>query len=1236
MLRKALSITVAATLGMYALLFGGPVQMTNAEPSCDPGIYDFCGVLKDEEAYKFNRPIMPGDRTEDQGDYSVVWFDDHNGAHPEITPKLVSKPPLDPADKIFTNGDEEFNYFSLDLTPSTDDSYTIMVKDATIPDKDTAIFLYKGDYNPGAPLTNLIAGNDDINTVGEDYRSHLTDIPLFGGTTYTIVVTSYEEGVTGTVFFEASSIGGGSLVVVDPTVPNAAPTASPGTLAATEDTPQSGTLTGSDPEGSPLTFSIVSQGGKGTATITNASTGAYTYTPNPNENGSDSFTFKVNDGSLDSAPATVAVTITAVNDAPTATAGTLNVTENAPQTGTLIGSDPEGDPLTFSIVSQGSKGTVAITGEATGAYTYTPNANETGSDTFTFKVNDGEFDSAPATVTVTIEAVNDAPTNIALSHNEVAENRPMGTTVGTLTATDPDAGDTFEYALVSGDGSTDNGSFAIVGNALRTNEIFDFETKPSYSVRIRVTDGGGLSFEKVFDIYVTDANDAPTIQGAAPGQTVNDNATISPFSGIAIEDADSATVTVKVTLDMAAKGGFSAASLSSSGFAPLSGESGVYSRTGSPATVTEGIRELVFEPAANRVAPGLTETTMFSIEVDDGAGGEADDDTTTVISTSMNDAPTDIALSAANVAENEDAGAVVGTLSATDADTGEVHSFSLTAGEGDDDNAQFEISGNQLRTKAAFDFETKSSYAVRVQVKDAAEAAFEKEFAIAVTNVNEKPKDLYLSGNEVSENQPAGTTVGTLTATDPDAGDTFTYTLASGTGDTDNDSFAIVGNALQTSTVLDFETKSHYSVRIRVTDGGALEYEEAFVIVVTDANDAPTIQGAAPGQTVNDNATISPFSGIAIADADSATVTVKVTVDHAAKGAFTAESLTSSGFVPIDGQSGVYSRKGSPADVTAGIRVLVFAPAANRVAPGLTETTTLAIEVDDGAGGEADDDKTTVVSTSMNDAPTNLTLNNGSVRENLPVGTVVGTLTAVDADPGETFAYSLVSGDGGADNGSFTIEGNELKTAERFAFSTKNSYSVRIQVSDANGGSHAEAFVIAITRQPATSTGTGSPTQGTVRVVNVVVGAALDVAAKVEIVRTATTDGKQVDKVNFDSAKANEAAAKAVESGRDFARIVIEDIPDNAADEVVVDVPKASLTQLANRNINLEIQTQDVKLTLPRETLSLLHSDGTDLFFRLFRCGSRRNENRRSSAPLTRTKCAGSRATELRRSSVGR
>src|SRR5581483_10927992 len=97
--------------------------------------------------------------------------------------------------------------------------------------------------------------------------------------------------------------------------------------------------------------------------------------PDANYNGSDSFSFVSNDGTDDSIPATVSVTVTPVNDAPVANADVLTTNEDTPSTGTLTGSDPvEGSPVTFALSGLNggaAHGTVVINDTSTGDYTYT-------------------------------------------------------------------------------------------------------------------------------------------------------------------------------------------------------------------------------------------------------------------------------------------------------------------------------------------------------------------------------------------------------------------------------------------------------------------------------------------------------------------------------------------------------------------------------------------------------------------------------------------------------------------------------------------------------------------------------------------------------------------------------------------------------------------------------------------------------------------------------------------------
>ena len=228
-----------------------------------------------------------------------------------------------------------------------------------------------------------------------------------------------------------SGCGGGGGGGGGDVVSSVAPTATPSAISTIEDVPTSGTLTASDPDGDPLTYSIASQPSMGSAVITDPATGSFTYTPDPDKNGTDSFSFKANDGSLDSDPADVTITIAADNDAPVAQPGTVTTDEDTPTGGTLTASDPDGDPLTYSIASPPSMGSAVITDPAAGTFTYTPDSDQNGQDSFTFSASDGSSSSNTETVTVDITAVNDAP----VATGQCDTTPQANTFSGTLSAT---------------------------------------------------------------------------------------------------------------------------------------------------------------------------------------------------------------------------------------------------------------------------------------------------------------------------------------------------------------------------------------------------------------------------------------------------------------------------------------------------------------------------------------------------------------------------------------------------------------------------------------------------------------------------------------------------------------------------------------------------------------------------------------------------------------------------------
>jgi VCBS repeat-containing protein len=257
----------------------------------------------------------------------------------------------------------------------------------------------------------------------------------------------------------ASNVATVSITV---TAVNDAPVAADLAITTAEDAAKTGQVTATDVDGDALTFSLVSDPAHGTVAFN--PDGTFVYTPDPNYNGPDSFTFNASDGTAASNVATVSITVTAVNDAPVAADLVITTAEDAAKTGQVTATDADGDALTFSLVSDPAHGTVEF--NADGSFVYTPDANYTGPDSFTFNASDGTAASNVATVSITVTAVNDAPVlsgGAALAPVPEASTDPAGETIASLFAglvSDSDAGDTLAgIAVVGNPQNADQGAW---------------------------------------------------------------------------------------------------------------------------------------------------------------------------------------------------------------------------------------------------------------------------------------------------------------------------------------------------------------------------------------------------------------------------------------------------------------------------------------------------------------------------------------------------------------------------------------------------------------------------------------------------------------------------------------------------------------------------------------------------------------------------------------------------------
>ncbi len=198
-----------------------------------------------------------------------------------------------------------------------------------------------------------------------------------------------------------------------------------------------------------LTYEVVNQPTNGSLSGSGATRN---YTPNPDFNGTDSFTFRVNDGQRNSNTSTVSINVTEVNDAPVAGNDSVIIAEDSAANAVNVlanDTDTDGDTLTVLSKTAGMNGTVVITGGGT-AVTYTPAANFNGSDSFTYTVSDGRGGTQTATVSVTVTPINDAPAFISIT--PLSQGVDYSDTVQPITITVADIDDVASSLLVTATG----------------------------------------------------------------------------------------------------------------------------------------------------------------------------------------------------------------------------------------------------------------------------------------------------------------------------------------------------------------------------------------------------------------------------------------------------------------------------------------------------------------------------------------------------------------------------------------------------------------------------------------------------------------------------------------------------------------------------------------------------------------------------------------------------------------
>ncbi len=398
---------------------------------------------------------------------------------------------------------------------------------------------------------------------------------------------------------------------------------------------------------------------------------------------------------------------------------------------------------------------------------------------------------------------NHVPTDISISSNSIIENSALNTPIGVLSAIDQDAGTLFNYSFTAG--QTENAQFYIIGNQLVVNTNFDYETDSIKIIELKVDDNGGCSYLETFTITIIDGNDAPTVLTLS-SPFISDHQQTGSFMG------------EFYTID------------------PDFNDSHSYSLVSGVGSTDNSQFYIQHDTLYNLYTLDYTKQPNYFIRArTTDLGNLFIEKTFTVNVSNVNDAPNDILINKFNIDENLNNSTPIGTLTVIDNDLADTHTLTVESGL---DSASVNIIGNMLNTNASYNFEQKDTLYINVRATDPFAAYYVKTFTIVVNDVNDTPTNIALSTDSVQELSPVNTSIGKFSTTDEDAGAIHSYSLTSGTGDTDNNLFVISGNQLQSNLSYTY-TGQTYSLRIKSTDNGGLSVDKIFHIKVYNKNEAP-------------------------------------------------------------------------------------------------------------------------------------------------------------------------------------------------------------------------------------------------------------------------------------------------------------------------------------------------------------------------------------------------------------
>ena len=770
-----------------------------------------------------------------------------------------------------------------------------------------------------------------------------------------------------------------------------------------------------------------------------------------------------------------------INDPPVITGQSLLTTvENQPLTlglGNLSVTDEDADdtyPNGFTLRA-GAGDNYSVAG-----LTVTPTLNFSGILTVPVVVNDGETDSAPYPLTVTVQALP----RFSLAQ-EVYEVNEDFADPESVSVTPENSEQSVTYEISPGPEEVD---FATL-TADNSNGIYLFSALPDRNgeeeFTITATSDAQNTFAQEFTFRVNAVNDAPRFAGVADNdQTV---------------EAQSEPVSVPNFATDVAPGPATATDEDNQavGFEVTTNDDLLFAQL--PTITPEGT--LSYQPADDKIGTAQVSVVLRDDGTDQGGNVNASAPQAFNVEVVAPLSPQDFNLNGARVAENQPRGTVVGQFS-------ESGRYLIVGGA----HANlFGINSATLFTQRPFNFENTDEDTLEVRV----ERRFgflntqreSKSFIIIVDNVEEPPTSITITPAPptVTEGAPAGTRVGFLEAQGGAPEVPVTFALVGGPGGENNGLFTIVGNELRIAQVPDFETTPQYAIRVQAT-GDGVSPAQNFIIQVVNVEEPPT-DILLTSATVDENLPPGTAVGTLSVEGGSAVpVTYALSGPGAAAFTISGAQLLTQAPLNFEAQTeypitvtatgdGSFSENFTitvnnvvepPTDIVLSSATVDENQPAGTLVGTLSTTGGEAVATFELVGGDGSDDNNSftiagdqlltnavfdfetqatysvrvratgdgsleevlaITVTNQLEPPTDIILSAESVNENQPVGTVVGTLSATGGI--EEYTFALPEGRG--NNGDFTLDGNELQTSREFDFEQTPTRTVVVVASNADG-----------------------------------------------------------------------------------------------------------------------------------------------------------------------------------------